>query len=235
MKIGLRRRLLRRGPARDCGGPAQPRYRDRSFLGDEVSPDQACIEGKLDGLLAGERGAGRPRWLHVGIGGSRIARRYAPGFADIDGVTVQQDELDQALALALPGYRPRLLDKYGPALARLEGPYSLIIDNNPSSFACCLRHFDELLQTYAARLAPGGLLLTASRGLAFCEPYAFGLRPWELGLRGRRLGLRLVYLGDTVWGLRRPVVPAAAPEPAGPSRASTTSSTSPSSKKSTST
>ena len=56
----------------------------------------------------------------------------------------------------------------------------------------------------------------------------FGQSPVELGLR-------LVYLGDTVWGLRRPATPAAAPEPAGPSRASTTSSTSPSSKKSTST
>lgn len=167
------------------------RYLDKPFVGDEVSPDQLAIEQVLT----------PGRILHVGIGGSRIARRFAARSERIDGITICRPEI--GAAPALPNYHVRWLNKYGPELGALAGGYDWIVDNNPSSFACCRRHFSEMMDTYVRLLAPDGRLVSHARGLAFHEPYAFGLdhREWEE--EGRRRRLRLEELAPDVWALLR--------------------------------
>lgn len=137
--------------------------------------------------------------LHVGIGSSRIARRFGDRVARIDGLTVVQRELDVAPAMAT--YHPRLADKFR---GLPEGPYDWILDNNPSSFACCRAHFVALLDGYAARLAPGGRVVTELRGLAYAERYAFGLSARRFARLGRARGLAVEWLAPTVPAWRRP-------------------------------
>ena len=177
----------------DCGGTAPARYRDASW-NDEVTPDQLQIEDAIAPHLRHDDVV-----LHVGIGSSRIARRFGSTVAQIDGITVVERELLAAPEMA--NYRPMLVDKYRALPA---GPYTWILDNNPSSFACCRRHFGELLDAYAARLAPGGRLVTELRGLAYAEPYAFGLSPARFQRMGRVRGLRVEWLADPVLAWRRP-------------------------------
>lgn len=167
------------------------RYHDKPFVGDEVSPDQLAIERVLaPGIL-----------LHVGIGGSRIARQLGAKCPRIDGITVCRPEIE--VAPALPNYRVRWMNKYGPDLGTLPGGYDWIVDNNPSSFACCPRHFAAMMDTYARLLAPGGRLVSHQRGLAFHEAYAFGLDRGGWEGEGNRRGLRFSELAPDVWALVR--------------------------------
>ena len=136
--------------------------------------------------------------LHVGIGSSRVARRFAHRVRHIDGITVVQRELD--LAPAVDNYAPMLLDKYR---SLPSGSYTWILDNNPSSFSCCRRHFAEMLDRYRTHLAPGGRLVTELRGLAYAEPYAFGLSAGRFERLGRERGLETEWLGETVLCWRR--------------------------------
>jgi hypothetical protein len=203
----LRRRvaqLLGRAPVerpRDDCGDADPRpaYRDRSFAGGETSPDQRRIEAVLPGLVHADAAL-----LHVGVGSSSLARAVAASLARIDGLTILADEKAVADGLGLPNYTVRLGNKYGTGLATLPGGYALIVDNNPASFACCRRHFAATMAAYARLLAPGGRLLTDRAGLAFHEPYAFGLgwRGWTtLGATHSLVPERIT---RSVWALRRP-------------------------------
>jgi hypothetical protein len=49
-----------------------------------------------------------------------------------------------------------------------------------------------------------GRLATELRGLAYAEPYAFGLSPARFQRMGRVRGLRVEWLADTVLAWRRP-------------------------------
>lgn len=192
------RRVFGEGPPADCGGAPRALYRDPNFAGGEVSPDQARIEEVLSRFLV-PAGA----LLHVGTGSSSLARRFAHRLVRIDGVTVVEAEQRVADDLGIPHYRVRLCDKYAPELAELPGGYDVIVDNNLSSYACCRRHFHVMMRTYAALLAPGGVLLTEKRGMAFHEPHAFGLSWRELRALAGPLGLRAERVSATVYALRR--------------------------------
>ena len=60
------------------------------------------------------------------------------------------------------------VNKYSAELDAVQGPFDVIVDNNPASFACCLRHFEDMLSNYARLLADGGLLLTDREGMNWC-------------------------------------------------------------------
>ncbi len=193
------RNALHRCPA-DCGAADPPHaYRDVSFADGQVSPDQARIAEVLPGLLEPTT-----RLLHVGVGCSDLAARFAADVARIDGVTVLVDEAERAASLRLPTYRVWRFNKHGPALATLPGPYDLVVDNNPGSFACCVRHFRGTMATYAALLAPGGRLVTEERGARWRQPGGISLRWRHWAREGRTLGLVPERLTATVWALRHP-------------------------------
>ncbi len=143
------------------------------------------------------------RLLHVGVGSSALARRFAARVAHIDGVTVVADERAVGRALGLANYRVRLLNKYGDGLRALVGPYTFIIDNNPWTYACCRRHARQMLATCAELLASGGMLLTDARGAGWPPRGGEGLSVATWAAEVERVGLRAEALTDTVWVGRR--------------------------------
>jgi len=80
--------------------------------------------------------------LHVGVGNSKLAQRFASRARRLDGLTVHQNEKTHADALGIPNYTVYVLNKYSPEFVSvLTKPYDVIIDNNLASFACCQYHF----------------------------------------------------------------------------------------------
>ena len=68
-------------------------------------------------------------------------------------------------SLKLPNYRIFLINKYTAEIRTLDGDYDLIVDNNPSGFACCRYHFHYMLESYLGLLRGRGEILTDRGGL----------------------------------------------------------------------
>jgi len=207
----LRRTRLGELPER-CGADAAPglaiedEWRDWSSQ--PTTPDQLAIERYLAGHDLSEK-----RILHVGVGNSSLARRFAGRAKEIVGLTVAPEEFALAERLAIANYRVVLHNKHLGADAGVRGPFDFIVDNNPTTFACCLTHFAAMLGSYAAMLAPDGQILTERRGLAWvhdetCDPrWSFDFTDWAAA--GAPLGLRAWRRGGVyVLARRRPALPA---------------------------
>lgn len=158
-----------------CGNATDPGIVSASDWRDwterDTSVDQVRVEAWLDRFpLAGKR------ILHVGIGNSSLARKFAPRAKEVVGVSIDPPELARARELGLANYRAVERNKYADLGADLAGPFDFIVDNNITSACCCLMHLLALLQAYGERLAPGGQLLTDREGLGWI-PHAPGLNP----------------------------------------------------------
>jgi LmbE family N-acetylglucosaminyl deacetylase len=149
-----------------CGRNDQPGLAiDRPDLVDysqsETTPDQAEIEAVLE-----QMGIEGKRILHVGIGNSSLARKFAHRTLAIEGLTVSRAEHAVSCELGLSNYRVHLLSKHDPRLCgAVAGPFDVIVDNNLASFACCRHHFRVMFEAYAALLPPGGELFTHKLGM----------------------------------------------------------------------
>jgi hypothetical protein len=128
---------------------------------DETTVDQARIEAVLDKMeLSGKN------ILHVGVGNSKFARRFASRVNLIDGLTVNENEKALADSLRISNYMPYVLNKYGREfLLTLTHRYDFIIDNNLASFACCKYHFYRMLDNYLWSMLPAGQILTDQQGM----------------------------------------------------------------------
>lgn len=191
----------------DCGNEAVPGTdespRNRDWSARPTTRDQARIEEVIAPLLMPQS-----RLLHVGIGNSGLARRFCGQVAQVDGVTISHAEIEQANSLHLPNYIVRLLNKYGRDFATLIGPYDFILDNNPTTFACCRAHFARMMQTYAAMLALGGILVTDKAGLKHLASDNSTLARWSFSSAdwlslAQVMGLACERHGETVLILRR--------------------------------
>jgi cyclopropane fatty-acyl-phospholipid synthase-like methyltransferase len=149
---------------RDCAqtvpgvGHGNERVMDLSQRG--TTADQLRIEAALEELLP----AGACL-LHVGIGNSSLAGRFAARCGRIVGLALSSAEQRHGDSLAIAGYSIRMLNKYSADLDALDGAFDFIVDNNLSSFGCCIRHFELMLASYARLLRPGGLILTDRVGM----------------------------------------------------------------------
>lgn len=188
---------------RDCGraipgvGHGNERVMDLSKR--ETTPDQQRIEAVLETWV-------KPgtRILHVGVGNSSLGMRFAPRVACILGLTVSIAEKRHGDALAIPGYRIALVNKYSNELSAIDGPFDIIIDNNPSSFGCCVRHFEAMLVNYARLLVPGGAMLTDRVGMGWCyEDGPMRLRFQDLEAISAVYPFDAERVTDDVYALRR--------------------------------
>ena len=148
-----------------CGNLEQPWVTRISEAVDwtqqETTRDQACIEAVLDTM-----GVTGTSILHVGVGNSKLAQRFASQARRLDGLTVHQNEKTHADALGIPNYTVYVLNKYSPAFsAVLTQPYDFIIDNNLASFACCHAHFSGMLAQYLRALTARGQIVTCQIGM----------------------------------------------------------------------
>ena len=165
----------------DCGNEIAPGIDEspahRDWSARPTTKDQRRIEEFIAPRLTA-----RSRILHVGIGSSALALRFSREVEWIDGLTISQAEQQHALGLDLPGYDVRLMNKYSRDFAAMTSAYDFILDNNPSSFACCLRHFQRMMLAYRSRLAPGGMLVSDLLGLAHLASDEPKLRRWSFSL-----------------------------------------------------
>lgn len=128
---------------------------------DETTVDQARIEAELDKLnLSGKN------ILHVGVGNSQFALRFASRVVLIDGLTVSHNEKTLADSMGISNYTVYFLNKYSREfILTIKNSYDFILDNNLASFACCKFHFYLMLDNYIWSLKPGGQILTDQQGM----------------------------------------------------------------------
>lgn len=140
--------------------------------------DQAAIEEALCDLVEP-----RMRLLHVGIGNSSLAQAVAGRCERLEGLSLSTGEIAYARSLAIANYAVAQINKYAADYSQHRGNFSLIIDNNPNSFACCWEHFLELLRGYRDALEADGIFVTHERGLSWVRR---GLKPETWCIDGAR-------------------------------------------------
>ncbi|BEU98988.1 class I SAM-dependent methyltransferase [Novosphingobium olei] len=127
-----------------------------------TTEDQLRIERYLDGFpMRGKR------ILHVGAGNSLLAKRFCARGAEVVGTTITREEVTHGRSLAIPRYDVRLHNKYLGADGLEWGQFDFIVDNNPTTFACCLDHYMAMLRFYADVLKPDGQWLVDRVGLGW--------------------------------------------------------------------
>ncbi|HEX8137928.1 MAG TPA: hypothetical protein VF544_10090 [Pyrinomonadaceae bacterium] len=167
---------------------------------DETTVDQARIEAVLDKMeLSGKN------ILHVGVGNSKFARRFAGRVNLIDGLTVNQNEKALADSLPISNYTAYLLNKYGREfLLTLTNRYDFVIDNNLASFACCKYHFYRMLDNYLWSMRPGGQILTDQQGMDWViEDSRWVLAYEDLLALEKKFPVRAHRLTETVFALQK--------------------------------
>jgi hypothetical protein len=185
-----------------CGNREQPWVTRISeaieWTQQETTRDQACIEDVLDTMTV--TGASL---LHVGVGNSKFAQRFASRARRIDGLTVHQNEKTRADALGIPNYTVYELNKYSPEfVAVITQTYDFIIDNNLASFACCKYHFAVMVENYLRVLAPHGQILTCQIGMdAVHGEFGWVMTYADLVSLESRFPVRVSKLTDVVYAM----------------------------------
>lgn len=171
----FRRRRYQNFTLKCCDSQIPPiRYIEGSWVSKKITLDQI----RMNAYLSSQPLMGT-NLLHVGIGSSAIAKSFANKVDHIDGVTVTQAEYDHALTLHCNNYRIFQFNKYGNQMLELPRHYNFILDNNLSSYACCIYHFKTMLEQYLQLLKPNGQLVTDTKGLRYYMT-GFGLTVNEL-------------------------------------------------------
>jgi hypothetical protein len=185
-----------------CGNREQPWVTLNSAAVDwtqqATTRDQTCIEAVLDTMAV--TGASI---LHVGIGNSGFAQRFASRVQRIDGLTVHQNEKLYAEALGIPNYTVYVLNKHSAEFVSvLTNTYDFIIDNNLASFACCKYHFAVMCENYLGVLASRGQILTCQIGMdAYHGAFGWVMTYADLVSLERQFPLRVSKLTDVVYAM----------------------------------
>ena len=105
--------------------------------------------------------------LHVGIGNSSFARDFQSKFSTIFGISVTPEEVIHANQLSISNYYVALMNKHSLSFSIcFRSQFEIIIDNNPSTFACCFFHLLLMLRSYKNSLKEGGVVITEHEGLS---------------------------------------------------------------------
>ena len=166
---------------------------------DETTVDQARIETELDKMsLSGGN------ILHVGLGNSRFAQRFAGRVNLIDGLTVSRNEKAVADALGIGNYTAYFLNKYSREfILTIKNKYDFVIDNNMASFACCKYHFYLMLDNYLWSMKPGALILTDQQGMDWViEDPRWKLTYEDLAALENKFPVRAARITDTVFSIQ---------------------------------
>jgi hypothetical protein len=164
----------------------------------QTTPDQVRIEAVLDGMAP--TGV---QLLHVGVGNSRLAQRFAGRVRRVDGLTVHHNEKIYADALAIANYTVYVLNKYSrKVVSVLPHTYDFIIDNNLASFACCKKHFFVMLGNYLSVLRSQGRILTCQIGMdAYHDDFGCTMSFADLVSLERQFPVLVSKLNDVVYAL----------------------------------
>ena len=164
----------------------------------QTTPDQVRIEAVLDTMaLTGAQ------LLHVGVGNSKLAQRFASRLSGVDGLTVHHNEKIYADALAIANYTVYVLNKHSrEVVSVLSHTYDFIIDNNLASFACCKKHFFIMLENYLSLLRSRGRILTCQIGMdAYHDDFGCTMAYADLVSLERQFPVLVSKLTDVVYAL----------------------------------
>jgi hypothetical protein len=153
----------------DCGGPfaLTAAHTVSSWEAKPTTEAETAVIAFLQQrpqLYAGKR------LLHVGVGNCSLPAALADDLAAYVGLTISLPEqrLFEEKFAATEHTRLLLANKYDPRdYSMIEGLFDLIIDVNLKSFACCEKHFGQLMALYTERLKSGATLITAESGVLF--------------------------------------------------------------------
>ena len=185
-----------------CGNREQPWVTRISEAVDwtqqETTRDQVRIEAVLDTM-----GVTGTSMLHVGVGNSKLALRFARQARRLDGLTVHQNEKTQADALGIPNYTVYVLNKYSPEFVSvITKTYDFIIDNNLASFACCQYHFCVMFENYLRALASHGQILTCQIGMdAYVGAFGWVMTYTDLVSLERKFPMHVSKMTDVVYAI----------------------------------
>jgi hypothetical protein len=135
-------------------------WRDWSLL--DTTPDQIRIEKFLT-----RSNIFRKRILHVGIGNSSLAKKMSRFSCDILGITISKDEISNAERLNISNYKYIIHNKYSNSKLKFGDSFDYIVDNNPTTFCCCLDHLMTMMRFYANNLSEDGQILCDLIGLGW--------------------------------------------------------------------
>jgi len=148
----------------DCGNTTDPGVTYSEDLRDwstkATTPDQARMERYIDRYNLKDR-----RILHIGIGNSGLAKRFHSRVKEIVGTTIDEPELSVAASLGFPNYQFALHNKFAGNSDALNGTFDFILDNNPTSPCCCMRHLAALFELYTEVLSKEGQVVTDAAGI----------------------------------------------------------------------
>jgi hypothetical protein len=164
----------------------------------QTTPDQVRIEAVLDTMaLTGTQ------LLHVGVGNSKLAQRFASRLSGVDGLTLHHNEKINADALAIANYTVYILNKYSrEVVSVLSNTYDFIIDNNLASFACCKKHFFIMVENYLSLLRSQGRILTCQIGMdAYHDDFGCTIAYADLVSLERQFPVLVSKLTDVVYAL----------------------------------
>jgi hypothetical protein len=164
----------------------------------ETTRDQVCIEAVLDTLAVTGTSM-----LHVGVGNSKLAQRFASQARRLDGLTVHQNEKTHADALGIPNYTVYVLNKYSlEFVSVLMKTYDFIIDNNLASFACCQYHFAVMCANYLRALASHGQILTCQIGMdAYVGAFGWVMTYADLVSLERKFPMHVSKMTEVVYAI----------------------------------
>jgi hypothetical protein len=84
---------------------------------------------------------------------------------EVVGTTIDDPEICVAEATKLTNYAFLKHNKYSGENAGIPGRFDIIVDNNPTSPCCCMRHLATLFDFYVDKLRPNGMVVTDREGL----------------------------------------------------------------------
>lgn len=166
---------------------------------DETTVDQSRIEAELDSMNLNGKAI-----LHIGVGNSQFAQRFAGRVDFIDGLTVSENEKRLGDSFGISNYTIYFLNKYSREFVlAIKHKFDFIIDNNMASFVCCKYHFYSMLDNYIWSLKPGGQILTEQQGMDWViEDQRWALSYQDLIALERKFPVKANKITDTVFSLQ---------------------------------
>jgi hypothetical protein len=151
----------------DCGGPFDltSDHTISSFESQPTSDAELAIIAFLKSEP--QRHVGK-RLLHVGVGNSFLPTELAADLAQYVGITISLPEiaLFEKIFSGATNAKTLLLNKYDPrTYEKLNGKFDVIVDTLLKSYACCEKHFVQMMEFFASSLTSGGVLITTETGV----------------------------------------------------------------------